>query len=136
MPDQNIPAEFRQAILDSFPGSGDKDCASESRHLDDHYRRNGRRHHHRHHTAAAAHLEGVDFAGKTGTAQVVGGGDTHTKGGAKTPNSWFVGMVPRRNPKIVIAVLQEHGDWGSYSAHIAAQQMVVTYVNKKRHAGP
>ncbi len=63
-------------------------------------------------TAAAAHLEGVDFAGKTGTAQVVGSGDTHTKGGAKTPNSWFVGMVPRRNPEIVIAVLQEHGDWG------------------------
>jgi penicillin-binding protein 2 len=62
---------------------------------------------------------------------VVGGGDTHVKGGAKTPNSWFVGMVPRRNPEIVIAVLQEHGDWGSLSAHIAAQ-MVVTYVNKKR----
>ena len=57
-------------------------------------------------------LQGIDFAGKTGTAQVVGGGDTHTKGGAKTPNSWFVGMVPRRNPEIVIAVLQEHGDWG------------------------
>jgi penicillin-binding protein 2 len=42
-------------------------------------------------------------------------------------------MVPRRNPEIVIAVLQEHGDWGSLSAHIAAQ-MVVTYVNKKRRA--
>ena len=74
-------------------------------------------------------MEGIDFAGKTGTAQVVGGGDTHTKGGAKTPNSWFVGMVPRRNPEIVIAVLQEHGDWGSLSAHIAAQ-IVTAYVNK------
>jgi penicillin-binding protein 2 len=84
-------------------------------------------------TAAASHIEGIDFAGKTGTAQVVGGGDTHTKGGAKTPNSWFVGMVPRRNPEIVIAVLQEHGDWGSLSAHIAAE-VVTTYVNKKRMA--
>jgi penicillin-binding protein 2 len=83
------------------------------------------------HTAEAAHMEGVDFAGKTGTAQVVGGGDTHTKGGAKTPNSWFVGMVPRRNPEIVIAVLQEHGDWGSLSAKIAVQ-IITTYVNKKR----
>jgi len=82
-------------------------------------------------TAAASHIEGVDFAGKTGTAQVVGGGDTHTKGGAKTPNSWFVGMVPRRNPEIVIAVLQEHGDWGANSARIA-QAMVITYVNKNR----
>ena len=58
-------------------------------------------------TAAASHIEGVDFAGKTGTAQVVGGGDTHVKGGARTPNSWFVGMVPRRNPEIAIVVLQE-----------------------------
>ena len=131
MPDQNIPADFRQAIEDSFPGSGDKEfplnpdtwtiitdgmAAATTTG-----------------TAAASHIEGVDFAGKTGTAQVVGGGDTHTKGGAKTPNSWFVGMVPRRNPEIVIAVLQEHGDWGSLSAHIAAQ-MVVTYVNKKRRA--
>jgi penicillin-binding protein 2 len=129
MPDQNIPADFRQAIQDSFPGSGDKEfplnpdtwtiitdgmAAATTTG-----------------TAAASHIEGIDFAGKTGTAQVVGGGDTHTKGGAKTPNSWFVGMVPRRNPEIVIAVLQEHGDWGSYSAHVAAQ-MVVTYVNKKR----
>src|ERR1035437_5048805 len=129
MPEQNISADFRQAIQDSFPGSGDKNfplnqdtwtiitdgmAAATT---------NG--------TAAASHIEGIDFAGKTGTAQVVGGGDTHTKGGAKTPNSWFVGMVPRRNPEIVIAVLQEHGDWGSNSAHIAAQ-IVTTYVNKKR----
>ena len=83
------------------------------------------------HTAEAAHLEGVDFAGKTGTAQVVGGGDTHTKGGAKTPNAWFVGMIPRRNPEIVITVLQEHGDWGSGSAMIA-QKIAIAYVNKKR----
>ncbi len=129
MPDQNIPADFQQAIIESFPGSGDKNvplnpdtwtiitdgmAAATTTG-----------------TASASHLEGIDFAGKTGTAQVVGGGDTHTKGGAKTPNSWFVGMVPRRNPEIVIAVLQEHGDWGSLSAHIAAE-MVTTYVNKKR----
>ncbi|MGA2888675.1 MAG: penicillin-binding protein 2 [Terracidiphilus sp.] len=131
MPDQNIPADFRQAIQESFPGSGDREvplnpdtwaiitdgmAAATTTG-----------------TAAASHIEGIDFAGKTGTAQVVGGGDTHTKGGAKTPNSWFVGMVPRRNPEIVIAVLQEHGDWGSLSAHIAAQ-IVTTYVNKKRLA--
>ena len=83
------------------------------------------------HTAEAAHMEGVDFAGKTGTAQVVGGGDTHTKGGAKTPNAWFVGMIPRRNPEVAIVVLQEHGDWGSGSAMIA-QKIAITYVNKQR----
>jgi penicillin-binding protein 2 len=132
MPEQNIPADFRQAIQDSFPGSGDKEfplnqdtwtiitdgmAAATTPGL--------------YHTAEAAHLEGVDFAGKTGTAQVVGGGDTHTKGGAKTPNAWFVGMIPRRNPEIVITVLQEHGDWGSGSAMIA-QKIAIAYVNKKR----
>jgi penicillin-binding protein 2 len=130
-PDQ-LPAQFRQAVQDSFPGSGDVNvplrpdtwntitegmAAATTPGL--------------YHTAEAAHLDGVDFAGKTGTAQVVGGGDTHNQGGAKTPNSWFVGMVPRRNPEIVIAVLQEHGDWGSNSAKIAAQ-LVTVYVNKKR----
>jgi penicillin-binding protein 2 len=126
---EQLPAQFRQAVLDSFPGSGDRDVPLDPdtwMTITD-----GMAAATTTGTAAASHLEGIDFAGKTGTAQVVGGGDTHTKGGAKTPNSWFVGMVPRRNPEIVIAVLQEHGDWGSLSAHIAAQ-MVTTYVNKKR----
>jgi penicillin-binding protein 2 len=131
MPGQ-VPAEFHQAVLDSYPGSGDVNfplnpdtwtiitdgmAAATTPGL--------------YHTAEAAHMQGIDFAGKTGTAQVVGGGDTKMIGGAKTPNSWFVGMVPRRNPEIVIAVLQEHGNWGSNSARIAAQ-VVATYVNKKR----
>jgi penicillin-binding protein 2 len=130
--DHQVPADFHQAVLDSFPGSGDRTvslnpdtwmtltdgmAAATTPGL--------------YHTAEAAHLDGVDFAGKTGTAQVVGGGDTHTKGGAKTPNAWFVGMVPRRNPEMAIVVLQEHGDWGSGSALIA-QRIVVDYVNKKR----
>jgi penicillin-binding protein 2 len=127
-----ISPDFRQAILDSFPGSGDRTvplspdtwmtitdgmAAATTPGL--------------YHTAEEAHLDGVDFAGKTGTAQVVGGGDTHTKGGAKTPNAWFVGMVPRRNPEMAVVVLQEHGDWGSGSAMIA-QRVVIAYVNKMR----
>jgi penicillin-binding protein 2 len=107
-----LPGQFRQALLDSFPGGGDRQvslssdtwmtvtegmAAATTPGL--------------YHTAEGAHLEGIDFAGKTGTAQVVGGGDTHNKGGAKTPNAWFVGMVPRRNPEIAVVVLQEHGDW-------------------------
>jgi penicillin-binding protein 2 len=130
-PDQ-IPENMRQSILDGFPGSGDKTvslkpdtwttitdgmAAATTPGL--------------YHTAEAAHLDGVDFAGKTGTAQVVGGGDTHTKGGAKTPNAWFYGMIPRRNPEIAIVVLQEHGDWGSGSAMIA-QKIAIAYVNKQR----
>ncbi len=124
-----LKPEFRQAVLDSFPGMGERQVelnsdtwmtATEGMAA---ATTTG--------TAAAAHLDGIDFAGKTGTAQVVGGGDTHTKGGARTPNAWFVGMVPRRNPEFAVVVLQEHGDWGAGSAKLAAQ-VVTAYVNKKR----
>jgi penicillin-binding protein 2 len=124
-----LPADFRQALQDSFPGSGEQTVPLNPDTWE--IITDGMAAATTTGTAAASHIEGVDFAGKTGTAQVVGGGDTHTKGGAKTPNSWFVGMVPRRNPEIVIAVLQEHGDWGSLSAKIAVQ-IITTYVNKKR----
>ena len=53
-------------------------------------------------------------------------------GGHKTvPNAWFVGMAPRRNPDIVVAVLWENGDWGWHSAQLAAQ-VIDAYVNKQR----
>ncbi|HET6206905.1 MAG TPA: penicillin-binding protein 2 [Terracidiphilus sp.] len=127
--EDQLPAQYRQAVLESFPGSGDKAVPLNT----DTWMTitEGMAAATTTGTAAASHIEGVDFAGKTGTAQVVGSGDTHVKGGEKTPNSWFVGMVPRRNPELAIVVLQEHGDWGANSAHIAAA-IVTTYVNKKR----
>ncbi len=84
-------------------------------------------------TAALSHLEGIDFAGKTGTAQVM----SHTAlarsgGGHKTvPNSWFVGMAPRRNPDIVLAILWENGNWGANSAKLGAQ-VINAFVEKQR----
>ena len=84
-------------------------------------------------TAASAHLDGIDFAGKPGTAQVM----SHDalartdKGHNTEPNAWFVGMAPRRNPDIVVAVLWEHGVWGQYSARLASQ-VITAYVNKQR----
>jgi penicillin-binding protein 2 len=84
-------------------------------------------------TAATSHLEGIDFAGKTGTAQVMSHAAlAHSGGGHKTvPNAWFVGMAPRRNPDIVVAVLWENGNWGEYSAKLAAQ-VINAYVTKQR----
>ena len=84
-------------------------------------------------TAAAAHLEGIDFAGKTGTAQVVNhsAGATSLGKGSERANAWFVGMAPRRNPDIVVAVLWEHGGWGAGSAPMAAQ-IINTFVTKQR----
>jgi penicillin-binding protein 2 len=131
MPGQLKP-EYKQAVLETYAGTGDTQMPlnpdtwmtitegmAQTTQAGPY------------HTAALAHLEGIDFAGKTGTAQVVGGGDTHNKGGARTPNAWFVGMVPRRNPEFAVVVLQEHGDFGSGSAKLAAQ-IITAYVNKKR----
>lgn len=84
-------------------------------------------------TAGASHLEGIDFAGKTGTAQVMSHDAlARSGGGHKTvPNAWFVGMAPRRNPDIVVAVLWENGDWGANSAKLGAQ-VINAFVEKQR----
>ncbi|HMF54642.1 MAG TPA: hypothetical protein VK593_09845, partial [Edaphobacter sp.] len=47
------------------------------------------------------------------------------------PNAWFVGMAPRRNPDIVVAVLWENGDWGANSAKLGAQ-IINAFVTKQR----
>jgi penicillin-binding protein 2 len=84
-------------------------------------------------TGAAAHLDGIDFTGKTGTAQVVNhsAGATSLGSGKERANAWFVGMAPRRNPDIIVAVLWEHGGWGAGSAPLAAR-VIEAYVNKQR----
>ena len=46
-------------------------------------------------------------------------------------NGWFVGVTPRRNPEIVVAVLVEGGEHGYLAARMAAQ-VVKAYVEKKR----
>jgi penicillin-binding protein 2 len=129
-PDE-LTAEQRDAIHDSYPGSGYKTIplTPENWELLTDAMANvtsspiG--------TAYAAHLDGVDFAGKTGTAQVVGHDTKLGKGHDTIPNAWFVGMTPRRNPDIVVAVLWEHGNWGNNSAKLAAQ-VINAFVTKQR----
>ncbi|WP_213807771.1 penicillin-binding protein 2 [Granulicella sp. dw_53] len=82
-------------------------------------------------TAYAAHLDGIDFAGKTGTADLVSGREKNSSNKATLPNAWFVGMTPRRNPDIVVAVLWEHGYWGNNSARLAST-IINTFVEKQR----
>jgi penicillin-binding protein 2 len=128
---EEVPADELQAIHETFPGSGDKtvplttanwqlitDAMAETTTSG---------------TAATAHLEGIDFAGKTGTAQVVShsAGMTSLGAGKERANAWFVGMAPRRNPDIVVAVLWEHGGWGAGSAPVAAQ-VINAFVTKQR----
>jgi penicillin-binding protein 2 len=79
-------------------------------------------------------LEGIDFAGKTGTAQVVNhsAGATSLGKGAERANAWFVGMAPRRNPDIVVAVLCEHGGWGAEASAPVAAKVINAFVTKQR----
>lgn len=64
-------------------------------------------------TAKSAQIAGVDWGGKTGSAENHQDNETH---------SWFVGMGPIRDPKIVICVMVENaGHGGEVAAPIAAR---------------
>jgi penicillin-binding protein 2 len=87
-------------------------------------------------TAAAAHLQGIDFAGKTGTAQTISNTAKAKVANGKArfkDNAWFVGVSPRRNPEIVVTVLLEAGEL-SPLAGIAASKVVKAYVEKQRRS--
>ena len=52
-------------------------------------------------TGTDAAIDGVQVAGKTGTAEKVDGND-----------SWFVGMAPADDPRVVVALIIEDGEEG------------------------
>ncbi len=130
-PDE-VPQEFEENILTNYPGSGDRVVPITSANWETITEAmaatttTG--------TAAAVHMEGIDFAGKTGTAQVVShsAGATSLGKGAERANAWFVGMAPRRNPDIVVAVLCEHGGWGAEASAPIAAQVINAFVTKQR----
>ncbi|WP_017584218.1 peptidoglycan D,D-transpeptidase FtsI family protein [Nocardiopsis valliformis] len=63
-----------------------------------------------------AAIDGMDVAGKTGTAETGGSLGTH---------NWFIGFAPADDPQIAVAVVIEHGggSGGSLAAPIARQMM-------------
>ena len=84
-------------------------------------------------TAGLSHIQGVDFAGKTGTAQTISNAAKAKLAEGKSrfrDNAWFVGVEPRRNPEIVVCVLMEAGDEGYLAARVAAQ-VVKAYVDQQ-----
>jgi penicillin-binding protein 2 len=130
-PDE-VPENLRDAISENFPGSGDKTVPLTTANwqlITDAMAQttiSG--------TAAAYHMADIDFAGKTGTAQVVSHnfGEKGMGSGATRANAWFVGMAPRRNPDIVVAVLVEHGGFGGEASAPLASQVISAFVNKQR----
>jgi penicillin-binding protein 2 len=85
-------------------------------------------------TAGLSHLQGIDFAGKTGSAQTISNALKAKMGAAGKKfkdNGWFAGVEPRRNPEIVVCALLEEGEHGYLAARTAAQ-VIKAYVEKQR----
>jgi penicillin-binding protein 2 len=131
-----LPADFRQALYENFPGTGDVNVPigaatwemiteGMAGTLDPSM--GG--------TASAVRLADIDFAGKTGTAQVVShsaGMTSISKDVASRANAWFVGIAPRRNPDIAVVTLVEHGGWGATASAPIAAQVIEAFVDKQR----
>jgi len=84
-------------------------------------------------TAPSAHVEGIDIAGKTGSAQIVSLAlrAKHQNNSDFAQNGWFVGFTPRRNPDIIVCVLFEGGEHGKLAARLATQ-VIKAYVDKQK----
>lgn len=77
-------------------------------------------------TGHRAQIQGVDVAGKTGTAEI---------SSTIPPHAWFIGFAPADNPEVAIAVMVENGgnkgfgtDGGSLAAPMA-QSVMLTALN-------
>lgn len=130
-PDE-LPADYRKAMYDSFPGSGVQnvpidpaDWETITDAMAAVMNPGG--------TDPSGHLEGIDFAGKTGSAQTMSNALAARLGHAHSmkDNAWFVGFAPRRNPDIVVCILYESGEHGRLAGRLAAR-VIEAYVNKQR----
>ncbi len=129
-----LPGDFRKSLPEDFPGSGEANIPIDPENwniITDGMAEVTQPGYF--HTAGSAHLEGIDLAGKTGTAQLMSHEalDKTAKGRATNPNVWFVGVTPRRNPELVVAVLWQNGQFSYYPARIGAK-VVSAYVEKQR----
>jgi penicillin-binding protein 2 len=79
-------------------------------------------------TAHAESFEGVDMAGKTGTAQVSHvtprGVDPDKVWYFNRDHAWFAGYAPADSPEIAIVVIVEHGGGGGKNAVPVAMRVV------------
>jgi len=85
-------------------------------------------------TAGSLKLTGIEFSGKSGTAQVIGYDKIALvrKGTKFADNAWFVGYAPKRNPEICVAVLvQESGEHGGEAAGPVVRDVIKAYYDKK-----
>lgn len=72
--------------------------------------------------ASNARINGVDVAGKTGTAQ---------NGGGRPNTLWFTGFAPASDPRVAVAVVVENGQgFGNQVAAPIARDVIEAVVNR------
>lgn len=87
-------------------------------------------------TMQAYKLPGMDFAGKTGTAQVISISKDKIYDNCESMrfrdrhHALFAGFAPVDDPKIAIAVIVEHGCHGNSGAGSVAREIVKAYLQK------
>jgi penicillin-binding protein 2 len=89
-------------------------------------------------TGLRARVEGVEVAGKTGTAQVVR--SPMRERGDPVPykyrdHAWFVCFAPASNPQVAVVVVIEHGGQGGIEAAPVAGHILETFFRKRNEGG-
>ena len=84
------------------------------------------------------HNSSYPIAGKTGTAQLVSeqakgasNEGSYNKNGTLEKlrdDAWFIAFAPAQNPRIAVAVLDEHAGWGSTGAAPIAHKLMDAYL--------
>jgi len=75
-----------------------------------------------------AHIAEVEVAGKTGSAQVVSSAKLTKDIEAIQPHAWFAGFAPFDSPRIVLAVLVDHGGSGGAAAAPVARAIFARFL--------
>jgi penicillin-binding protein 2 len=90
-------------------------------------------------TGGAVKLQGIEFCGKSGSAQVMSNTERSRLGKSLSQNkdnAWFVGYAPRRNPEIVVSALVEGGEHGALASGPIVRDIVKAYYDKKNKKTP
>lgn len=83
-------------------------------------------------TGTRARIDGVEVAGKTGTAQVVQLGREKAGPREAKDHAWFACYAPADDPEIAVVVLVEHGGHGGESAAPVAREILRTYFSERQ----
>ncbi|MGH9464767.1 MAG: penicillin-binding transpeptidase domain-containing protein, partial [Thermoanaerobaculia bacterium] len=89
-------------------------------------------------TAAGSRLEGIEFAGKTGTAQVVAQRTytrSETLAEALRDHAWFAAYAPVGAPELVVVAFVEHGGHGSQAAAPLAKRLYEIHLARTIESG-